>query len=182
MPVAELVRRLEADSAKVIEPFNSLGYREAVSRGSALGPELAAAVKAANRSSFLTLMAPRKVSKEAYGTVDDKLKVAILVDALRTSKYFNTWGLPHLYWEDAAKAVIELGDSAVEPLKGLLQDTREAPVWGSEEVMEYQQYKYRVNDYAWALLREITGRKTEIPTDPATRNKMMTDLGNEPLK
>jgi hypothetical protein len=63
---------------------------------------LAAAVKAANRSSFLTLMALRKVGKEAYGTVDGKLKVAILVDALRTSKYFNTWGLPYLYWEDAA--------------------------------------------------------------------------------
>jgi hypothetical protein len=173
LQLPELVRRLEADSARDVEPFNSLAYREAITRGATVGKELSTSLKAPNRTSFFTLMAVRKLNREAYGSVDAKLKAAILVDALRASKHFNTWGLPHLYWEDSAKAIVELGQTAAEPLKSLLQDKRPAPVWGSEEVMEYQKYQYRVSDYAWALLMQIEGKKVEIPTDPAQRDRLI---------
>ena len=176
MQVSELVRRLEADSKKDVEPFNSLAYREVVSRGPAVGRALASFIKTHDKSSFLTLIATRKVNKNVYDSVDGKIKAAILVDALRASKYFNTWGLPHSYWESPARAIIELGDVAVEPLMNLLQDRRDAPVWGSEEVMEYKKYKYRVKDYAWALLMEIKGRKIEIPVDPEKRDQMISDV------
>lgn len=173
MQLPELVKRLETDSTKDVEPFNSLAYREAISRGASVGKELSASIKASDRTSFLTAMAVRNLNREAYDSLDPKLRAAILVDALRASKHFNTWGLPHLYWEDSAKAIVELGKTAAEPLKSLLPDKRPAPVWGSEEVMEYQKYQYRVCDYAWTLLMQIEGKKIEIPTDPRRRDELI---------
>ena len=46
-------------------------------------------------------------------------------------------------------------------------------MWGSDEVVEYNRYKYRVCDYAWAMLNEIRDKKVEIPTDPAERDKLI---------
>lgn len=175
MQIPQLAQKLEADSLKSIEPFNSLAYREVVSRGPSAGRELASFVKNPDRSSFLTLVAVRKVNQDVYASISDKTRATILVDALRNSKSFNTWGLPHLYWEDSAKAIIELQGAAVDPLRSLLGDKREAPVWGGEEYQEYQTYKYRVNDYAWALLLAIQNKKVEIPTDPATRDKLISE-------
>jgi hypothetical protein len=173
MSVTDLSKELEADSAKDVEPFNSPAYREIISRGQRTGAELAAFVTISNRTSFLSLLAVRKIDPSAYGSISIRTKTPILIDALRTSKFFNTWGLPHLYWEDAAKGIIELKENAVEPLNALLKDKRSAPVWGSEEAMEYSKYKYRVCDYAWALLMEIQQRKVQIPTDPNVRDTLM---------
>jgi len=182
MQIPDLIRNLEADSTKDVELYNSLAYREIITRGAGVGRELAAAIQNPNRQSFLTLIALRSVNKEAYETVDSKTRVAVLVDALRTSKYFNTWGLPHAYWEDSAKAIIEQGRAASEPLKSLLADKRPAPVWGSEEVAEYQKYKYRVCDYAWALLAAIDGNKLQIPSDPAQRDQLISAIDSQSPK
>jgi hypothetical protein len=87
---------------------------------------------------------------------------------------FNTWGMPHLNWYDPALAIIELGKPAEPGLLKLLDDTRPAPSWGSEQVAEYEAYQYRVRDYAWALLREIRGEQHGgIPRDPAERDKLI---------
>jgi len=174
MAVKELVKRLESDADKDMEPFNSPAFRELVSRGQRVGRELKPLIKTADRSSFLTLLALRKVDMKLYRTVDSDISLNILIDALRTSKYFNAWGLPHIYWEDASFAIIEQGRKAIEPLKSMLPDKREAPVWGSEEVLEYEKYKYRVCDYAWAMLREIKGEKVVIPINPTVREQMIS--------
>jgi hypothetical protein len=177
LPTAELAKRLEADSKTDVEPFNSVAFREARGRGAQAGAELAGYVKNPDRSSFLTLMAVYTTNKDAYNRLDVKLRAAILTEALRTSKEFNSWGLPHLYWEDAAKALIGTGEAAEQGLRALLKENREAPVWGSEEASESQRYKYRVKDYAWALLMEIRGKRTEIPVEPENRDRMIAELG-----
>ena len=64
----------------------------------------------------------------------------------------------------------------VEALKPLLEDKHPAPVWGSEEVLEYQKYQYRVCDYTMALINAITQRKIEIPTDPGARDKIIDEM------
>jgi len=173
MQIPELAKKLAEDSGKDLEPYNSLAYREASVRGAAAGRDLAPFVKAPNRSSFLTLMALRKASKDDYNKINPQIRIAILVDALGTSKFFNTWGLPHLYWEDAAKAIIESGSAAIPPLGRLLGNTRDAPVWGSEEVAEYKKYKYRVRDYAMALMWEIQKNKREFPLKPEDRDRLV---------
>jgi hypothetical protein len=64
-------------------------------------------------------------------------------------------------------------------LKKLLDDKREAPMWGQEEVVEYRTYGYRVRDYAWALILAIRGEKLEIPTEPAKRDELIARMLKE---
>ena len=134
---------------------------------------MASSIKSPDRTSFLALIALREVNKDLYSTIEPDLGLAVLLDTLRTSEFFNAWGLPHLYWEDAALAVIEYGREAIEPLQPFLKDDRPAQVWGSEEVTESDLYQYRVKDYAWAMLIEIRGERVEIPVDPVARDKLI---------
>ncbi|HVS81977.1 MAG TPA: hypothetical protein VHE60_09605 [Pyrinomonadaceae bacterium] len=177
MDVPRLARELETDSQKGVEPFNSLAFAEMVARGKDAAGTLAPLITKADRSSLFGLLALRKIGPEQFGQLKPDLRVNILVDALRTSKYFNTWGLPHLSWEEAAKAIIAEGQAAERPLTALLSDKRPAPVWGSEGYAEYQRYQYRVCDYAWALLNEIHGQKVPIPEDPAARDRLKAGTG-----
>jgi hypothetical protein len=176
MNVAQLAKELEKDSGKGVEPFNSMPFSEVVSRGEPVSLELKSALTEADQRSLLGLLAMRRVSASQYTSLDPIFRVRVLVDALRTSKYFNKWGLPHLYWEEASKAIIAESQAAEPELIALLQDSRDAPVWGSEEAVEYARYKYRLKDYAWALLNEIRGVKVEIPTDPASRDRLISQV------
>lgn len=76
-------------------------------------------------------------------------------------------------WEEAGKALIEEGPSVQSALAGLLDDKREALVWGSEGATEASKYRYRVCDYAWALLNEIRRTPVPIPQDPAERDRLI---------
>jgi hypothetical protein len=155
MPIQKLAQRMETDSINGLEPFNSAAYREAISRGKTAGSELRSLIIRGNRSSLIGLLALRKVSPEEYSLLEPKFRVNVLKDALENSKYFNTWGIPNLYWEDAAKAIIDEKQGAVEALRSLLNDTRDARLFGSEGAALFQQNHYKVKDYAWALLQEI---------------------------
>ena len=174
MDVPRLARELEAESQTRLEFFNSLAYAEMVARGKDAAGTLALLISRTDRASLFGLLALRQIGPEQYRELKAELRVGILVDALKRSEYFNTWGLPHLRWTEAAKAIIAEGRAAEIPLTALLTDKRAAPVWGGEEYVEYQRYKYRVCDYAWALLNEITGRKVAIPEDPTARDRLET--------
>jgi hypothetical protein len=177
MDVAQLARELEAESQTRLEPFNSLTYAEIIARGNSAAGALAPLITKADRSSLFALLALRQIGPEQYRQLRPDFRVSILVDALKRSEYFNTWGVPHLRWTDAAKAIIAEGQAAQRPLMALFSDKRPAPVWGGEEYAEYQRYRYRVCDYAWALLNEINGRKVAIPEDPAARDRLLTETG-----
>jgi len=173
MDVAQLARELEADSAKGREPFNSSSYREMVSRGQPGAAVLKPLLTRADRSSLLGLLALRATDQKQYQALAPQFRVDVLIDDLKNSKSFNAWGIPHMYWEDAAKTVIAEGPPVVPSLVPLLRDQRDAPLWGSKEVRIQRKYKYRVCDYAWALLNEIGHKKVEIPIDPAERDKLI---------
>lgn len=172
MDVPRLAGELAQESTKGMEPFNSMTFTEMVSRGRDGADALAPLITKPDRSSLLSLLALRKMNKERYQQLKPELRVAILTNSLKTQTYFNTFGMPQASWEDAAKAIIEEGRGAEKPLIEMLSDHRPAPVWGSEQFMEYQRYKFRVSDYAWALLNEIRGQKVEVPTDPAARDRL----------
>src|SRR5258707_10232708 len=148
-----------------------MAYTEAVSRGEATAPALAKTIVKTDRSSLLTLLVVRKASSSAYNSIETAKRVAVLTESLRTSKSFNTWGMPHVKWEYAAESLIAEGQAAEKPLTALLEDRREAPVWGSEDYLEYEQYKYRVCDYAWALLAAIRKQQIEISPNPEVRDR-----------
>jgi hypothetical protein len=176
MDINLLAQELSIESERGMEPFNATSFAEMVSRSENDAAVLGKLLTESNRKSLLGVLALRKMNPAAYSSLKSEFKVGVLVDALKTSKYFNTWGLPHLYWEDAAKAIIEEGKTAKKPLIALLNDTRDAPMWGSDEVLEYKAYKYRVCDYAWALLNAINGTKAEIPADIGARDKLIAAI------
>ena len=173
MDVRRLAQELSADSRKGVEPFNSMAYRELVSRGEPVAAELKATLSTADASSLLSLLALRSTSPAQYKAVEEGFRIKVLTEALKNAKLFNTWGIPHVFWEDAAKALIAEGKATEGPLLALLDDKREARLWGSEGAVEQQRYRYRVCDYAWALLSEVRGERISIPEDPAARDRLI---------
>lgn len=172
MTVARLAQELRSDSARGVEPFNSMAYRELVSRGEPGAGELRASITP-DGASLLALLASRAISPTQYRSLDPAVRTQVLAAALRQAPFFNSWGIPHLFWEDAGKATIEEG-RAMEPLLiSLLDDRREGRIWGSEGSTEQQRYHYRVCDYAWALINEIRGQRRDIPTDPGERDRLI---------
>jgi len=176
MSVLELAGELEKESETRLEPFNSLAFREMVGRGEEAARELAGLIVAEDRKSLFGLLALRAMSEQVYQSLAPQLRIGILVDALRTSEFFNTWGIPDLYWEDAAQAIIDEGADAEKALTPLLDDKRPAPTWGEEEYAHFQEYQYRVADYALALILAIRGDERQIPADPGERDQMITAL------
>lgn len=176
MDVPQLAEELRSDSERGVEPFNSMPYAEMISRGEKAAPELFESLTDVDRTSILGMLALRQIDSGLYGKLGSDFRVSVLIDTLVTSRTFNIWGMPHLYWEDAATATIDEGREALEPLMALLLDRREAPMWGSEEVMEFQQYSYRVQDYAWGLSMAILGEEIEIPMAPEARDKLIDEM------
>lgn len=176
LSVPELVERLDADSQAGLEPFNSLAFREVELRGEAISIELAEVIGAQGRPSFLGILALRDVNESAYRATDAELVVDILLDNLGSVEFFNAWGLPHLYWDVAALALIEQGSTAIRSLEGLLGDERPAPVYGSEEAIESERFGYRVKDYAFALILAIRHQELDLPTDPGERDALIEDM------
>lgn len=176
MTVADLAGALQQDSERGREPWNSLAVAEVQRRGAEVAPGLAEFVKERDRSSFLTLMGIRAVNKDVYARIEPDLRIGILVDTLGKAESFNAFGLPHLYWEDPANAIIEEGPAAEKDLFPLLDDKRPAPMWGEEQVLEYEAYQYRVADYALALIRAIRGEREPVPQDPAARDDLIQQL------
>ena len=58
----------------------------------------------------------------------------------------------------------------------MLTDLRPAPMWGEDEVIESDAYKYRVADYALALILAVRGDDQPIPQDPAARDRLIAGL------
>ena len=175
MTVEELTQSLREESNQGRELFNSRAYAEMLRRGAAVGEELQRTIQNSDREQLLSLLSLRSINEELYASLPAEQRVGILVNALRDSRYFNTWGLPHLHWEGAARILISEGEAAEARLSDLLQDKRPAPFWGDEEMMESQAYQYRVCDYAWAMLQEIRGMEVKLDPDPEARDRAIQE-------
>jgi hypothetical protein len=153
-----LLTHLVEQSKALREPFNSLSYRELRTRTNVEPNTLTALVKGnQDVGGLLPLLLLRLLDSKSYLAVSPEMRAKILTDSLVASKTFNTWGLPNAYLEDASKAMIETGRSAVPALRRMLADTRPAPIFGSKEAMVAQQYNYRLCDYALFFLKQIAG-------------------------
>jgi hypothetical protein len=175
MDVNQLAAELESDSRKGVEPFNSMSFSELLSRRQAAVQDLQRLITKPDRSSLLALLALRKLDESSYKSLSPSFRVMVLVDALKKSTYFNTWGIPTDYWNDAARAIIAEGSPAVTALVPLLRDTRPALIWGSEGAVASRQYHFRVCDYAWALVNETANRKITMPENPETRDELIRE-------
>lgn len=175
--VAQLAQRLELESLRGVEFFNSSFDSQALSAPGA-ADSLKATITEPNRRFFLSLLALRKVRLDLYKQIDPRMRTGILVDALNQSIFFNGWGLPHRALEDSAKplseasqAISELDTSAKQWLGRLLLQNRSAPLWGSEPIAN--KYRYRVADYALVSLLLIDNRRITFPVQRADRDNLI---------
>jgi len=177
--IVELVQELKTESLQGVEYFNSSAFDSLVARNDTTSVNrLIKQITEPNRAFLLPLLALRQIDSTKYNQVDSVRKVSILVDALNQAKFFNAWGVPHRYKtqnpqqrETPAQAIIEMGDFAKPYLRPLLQEKRSAPVWGSGEI--YDNYNYRVADFALALILAIDGDTTELPVTRAGRDSLL---------
>jgi hypothetical protein len=178
MDSAALLSKLMEQSKAQREPFNSPAYRELRTRTNVDSNALVALVKQNdNAAGLLPLLLLRKLDNKSYLGVPADIRAKILTDALENSKFFNTWGLPGFYLEDASYAMLEAGKSAVPALRRMLSNTRPAPLFGSQEAMLSDEYKYRVCDYALFFLRKIDGQDTfQLPTALPDRDSLIKQM------
>ncbi|MGB2589399.1 MAG: hypothetical protein WA853_11150 [Candidatus Acidiferrum sp.] len=178
MDNAALLTKLVEQSKAQKEPFNSPAYRELKGRTDIDSKTLVALVKDnGNASGLLPLLLLRKLDDKSYLELPAELRAKILTDALQGSAYFNVWGLPNFYLEDASHAMVEAGKNATPALKRMLSDTRPAPVFGSQEYMIYKQYRFRLCDYALFFLEQIGNNANfKMPVSPAERDALIKQL------
>src|SRR5580704_2798564 len=120
MTITQLANEMATDSAKGVAPFNSPAYEEVVSRGKDVALALKSQLTKNDRTSLLGLLALREVSRQDYSSLNATFRVEVLTDALRQSRYFNTWGTPNGHWEEAGEAIVAEGKAIVPSLKALL--------------------------------------------------------------
>ncbi len=178
MDSTTLLGKLLDQSKAQNEPFNSLAFRELKGRTDVDSKALTTLVtQNANADGLLPLLLLRRLDNKSYLAVPAETRAKILTGALSGSKYFNTWGLPNFYIEEASHAMIESGRAAVPALKRMLSDTRPAPTFGSQEYMIYKQYNYRLCDYALYFLEQINGNSGfRMPVSPADRDTLIKGM------
>ena len=183
MDVGQLAARIEVDSLKGREPFNSMAYAELVSRGSQAAIQLRPLLTKADRTSLLGLLALRKLDDAVYHALSQSFRITVLADLLRGSRFFNTWGIPGKYRSDASNAFIAEGSEgsreAVQALIPLMLDKRPAPIWGSEGAMLAKMYKFRVCDYAWIIVMGMQHKQVAIAQDPELRDTLIAKTVSE---
>jgi len=175
MSNAALLDKLMEHGKARVEPFNSPAYRELQDRRDVDPQALTSLVTAnPNADGLLPLLLLRRLDNEAYLKTPAELRARVLTEALPASKFFNEWGLPGFYLQDASSAMIESGRSALPALSHLLGDCRPAPVFGSKEYMIYLRYKFRVCDYALFFVEAIGGNSQfQMPESVEARDALI---------
>ena len=178
MDNAALLQKLVEQSTAHREPFNSLAYRELRGRKDIDADALTSVIRETNNgNALLPLLLLRRLNEKAYSDLPAALRATVLTGALQNSTTFNTWGLPHLYLEDASKAMLESGSSAAPALRQMLAETRPAPLFGGQQFMEYKRYNYRLCDYALFFLEKVQGNANFImPVSVADRDTLIAEM------
>jgi hypothetical protein len=137
----------------------------------------------ADASSLHLLLALRREAPDVYRELSPQVRAAVLVDALREVPQLNDFGWmePGGDGQDrtAARALLELGDAAREPLAALLDDDRPAPLAGSEAATMSHLYGYRRSDFAYRYLARLMGRDPSCAADPGDRDGAIRALRDE---
>jgi hypothetical protein len=129
--------------------------------------------------SYHLLFLLRRHSDTEAREIGEDARSAILCAALTHLTYLNDWGYlepTQPYDGEAAVALLETGRAAVKPLTPLLDDSRSAPLYGSEDAAMSSIYKYRRCDFAYRYLSMILGLKPEFDKNPKVRDRAIREL------
>ena len=176
MPAIDLTTQLQQDAVHNVPPFGA----ESVQIARELGPEvsdlLLKHIEAQGDTALLALEAWRVAVPDQYKKFSAQIKARIYVNALQKNQFYNTWGVPGYSLTETTYALIGLGDVAISALRPLLDDTRLAPLSGSQDATTSVMYGNRVCDYAWVLISEIKKRPYQYYQEVSKRDKQIEDL------
>jgi hypothetical protein len=128
---------------------------------------------------ILLLLALRREAPDAYASIPAATRAQVLAAALRERGSLNDFGYIDEdggYDRDAGKALLELGDAAVQPLAAELSDMNPGQLEGSEEATLTEVYGLRRADFAYRYLARILGVEPRFDPDPRVRDEHIAEL------
>lgn len=179
MSISKLIAQLQEDAAQDVPPFGAESVEVARRLGTEATSLLIQEIENRGATAFLALEALREANPDAYRAIAPHERADIYVDALKNNLFYNAWGLPVYQLTATARALIDLGKDAVEALKPLLSERREAPLSGSQDATTSTMYGNRVCDYAWVLISEIKRRPYVYSQNPVERDRDIEALREE---
>ena len=126
-----------------------------------------------DHTAYHLLFALRRHAPNAYRRLPNTTKARVLCDALAHQTYLNDWGYLDpggSHDGEAAQALLELGNDALQPLISLLDDSRPARLFGSEEATISKMYDYRRKDFAYRYVSLLLGWQPAFEADPRSRD------------
>src|SRR5262249_46220923 len=146
-----LARQLERDAEAGSPPFSAERIATARRPGCGATNLLLARIRERCRTAFLGLEALRGADENAFRALPAIEKAEIYSEALVSNAFFNAWGVPGYQLTETSRALISLGEEAVDPLRRLLDKQEPAPLSGSQDATTGRMYGNRIRDYAWVL-------------------------------
>jgi hypothetical protein len=171
-----LERQLEQDAEAGSPPFGAESIATARRLGRGATDLLLGRIRARGRTAFLALEALRAADENAFTALPTIEKAEIYSEALSSNVFFNAWGVPGYQLTETSRALISLGEEAIDPLRRLLDKQEPAPLSGSQEATTSRMYGNRIRDYAWVFINEILGHPYVYALDPAERDARISDL------
>jgi len=135
-----------------------------------------------DHSAYHVLGLLRRSFPDAYRNLPGAVKAPVLCDALSHLTFFNDWGYlapDESHDGEAALALLELGEAALPCLIPLLDESKAAPLFGSEPATMSTVYQYRINDFAYRYISKILGRDPTFAADPQARDAEIERLKTE---
>jgi hypothetical protein len=135
-----------------------------------------------DHSAYHVLFLLRRSFPEAYRNLPSAVKAQVLCDALTHLIFFNDWGYlapDQSHDGEAALALLESGEAALPCLIPLLDESKAAPLFGSEPATLSSVHKYRIKDFVYRYLSQILGREPTFAADPKVRDADIARLKAE---
>jgi hypothetical protein len=175
----DLIATLIAASSKGDMLQESSAYREQRLDARQADEAMRAIAETADATRFHVLLALRRDQPERYATLAADTRAAILCAALAHVRWLNDFGLlePGGSANDVAgQALVDTDGAARAPLRPLLDDTRPAPLRGSEAAAMSSVYSYRRCDFAYRFLALILGDDPPFDAEPDARDERIAAL------
>lgn len=130
-------------------------------------------------TAYHLLFALRRHDPVAYEHLTKTKRALVLADALAHLMFLNDWGYldpSGSHDGEAAHALLELEEDALESLKPILNDERPAPLFGSETATLSSMYHYRRKDFAYRYVMFLRGSQPDFNPDPEIRDQEIERL------
>jgi hypothetical protein len=135
-------------------------------------------------TSYHVLFALRRQTPDDYANIPASARAQVLTSALVKTRSLNDWGYldpGESFDDEAAKALVETGQVAIELLRPILDNYNKALLHGSKEAKQSAAFGYRRADFAYRYIVLIRGERAIFAESIDERNRMISKL-KEQLK